>query len=153
MTIALLDDDPKRIGAMLKVLSGSGHESVVFARAPEMITWLAEHLPSLRLLSLDHDLGPLERVPDSYVPPGTGRDVVDVLIRSRPTCPVIVHSSNDFEASGMIAILRQAGWAVRRVIPTDDLSWIESSWARCVQLSLSSQPHPPHRLPDTTPGP
>jgi CheY-like chemotaxis protein len=140
MTIALLDDDPKRIAAMQKVLSGNGQEVVYFARAPEMIAWLTEHLHSLHLLSLDHDLGPYEAIPGSAPLPGNGQDVVAMLVQHKPTCPVIVHSSNEYAAAGMIVALRQAGWTVRSVSPIDDELWIESSWASCVRLSLASQP-------------
>jgi CheY-like chemotaxis protein len=141
--IALLDDDPKRIEAMQKVLSGYDQGVVHFAGAPEMIAWLTEHLPSLRLLSLDHDLGPYEATPSSAPLPGNGQDVVDMLVHHKPTCPVIVHSSNEWAAAGMVVALRQAGWTVRRVIPTDDVLWIESSWANCVRLVLASQPKQP----------
>ena len=140
MTIALLDDDPKRIEAMQKVLSGYDQGVVHFAGAPEMIEWLSGHLPSLRLLSLDHDLGPYEATTSSVPLPGNGQDVVDMLVQHKPTCPVIVHSSNEWASAGMIVALRQAGWTVRRVVPTDDVLWIESSWAGCVRRELASQP-------------
>jgi len=140
VTIAILDDDSKRIDAMQKVLSGYHQGVVHFAGAPEMIAWLAGHLPSLRLLSLDHDLGPYEATPSSVPLPGNGQDVVDMLVQHKPTCPVIVHSSNEWAAAGMIVALKQVGWTVRRVVPTDDVLWIESSWAGCVRRVLASRP-------------
>jgi CheY-like chemotaxis protein len=137
MTVALLDDDPKRIEAMRRVLSGLGEACVSFATAHEMVDWLAKHLQTVRFVSLDHDLGPYDDAPAPAELPGNGQDVVDMLVRHKPACPVIVHSSNDYAASGMVGALRTAGWVVRRVLPAEDLAWIETSWAQCVRRSLA----------------
>ena len=92
-------------------------------------------MPYVSLISLDHDLLPCDppqasgRRPD----PGTGRDVVDHLAGIPCVCPVIVHTSNEHAAPGMIHVLREAGWVCSAVTPRDDLAWIRD-WVQEILL-------------------
>jgi FixJ family two-component response regulator len=140
--IAILEDDERRAEAMRAVVLELGCEATFFTSAPEMRRWLVDNLPSVRLMSLDHDLGPNRIVGDALFDPGTGRDVVDMLISNNPTCPVIVHSSNADASVGIIFALEGSGWQARRVYPYDDLDWVRSSWAEAVQELLKALRRP-----------
>jgi hypothetical protein len=93
--VAILEDDPGRAGAMRAVLASLGVEHVIHDSAAAMNEWLAANLAKVRLLSLDHDLGPSrEHADGGRLDPGIGREVADFLAARAPSCPVIVHSSN-----------------------------------------------------------
>jgi hypothetical protein len=128
--VAILEDDVNRVREMRacleEVLPGAG--IVVFEVAAEMIAWLGAHLGEVVLISLDHDL-PLRDDDGRTVDCGSGREVADFLAPLAPTCPVIVHSSNQYCAPGMYFALKEAGWPVSRVCPMDDLEWVKRDWA------------------------
>ena len=128
--VAILEDDGNRIAAMRACLAEilPGIELIFFEHAQEMIAWLGEHLGQVVLLSLDHDL-PLRDQGGEAIDCGTGRQVADFLASLPPTCPVIVHSSNNFFAPGMFFALKDTGWRCSRVYPSDDTAWIATSWA------------------------
>jgi hypothetical protein len=132
--IAILEDDPDRVAAMRTSLDETlpGIEAVFFEDAQKMIAWLSERLGEIVLISLDHDL-PLRDHEGMAIDCGTGRHVADYLASFPPTCPVIVHSSNNNCASGMFFALKDAGWPVSRVYPSDDTRWIADSWARQIR--------------------
>ncbi len=96
-TVAILEDDQNRITAMRTCLAETlpGIKADFFEDAQEMIAWLSEHLGNVILISLDHDL-PLRNREGKTIDCGTGRQVADYLASVSPTCPVIVHSSNNF---------------------------------------------------------
>jgi len=129
-TIAILEDDGTRIAAMESALANVLPTVPVsfFDNAQQMIDWLQRHLPEVILISLDHDL-PLRGPAGQIIDCGTGRQVADFLASIAPTCPVIVHSSNQYCAPGMFFALKDAGWPCSRVYPCDDLSWIGGAWA------------------------
>ena len=134
--VAILEDDARRVARMRAVLADAlpGTEPVFFDRADDMIAWLTRHLGDVSLISLDHDL-PVRAGPDGLVTDcGTGRQVAEHLATLRPTCPVIVHSSNDPCATGMALALEDAGWPQSRVYPCDDLAWVERDWAGRIRL-------------------
>jgi len=93
-----------------------------------MITWLGDHIGDVALMSLDHDL-PIRRDAGRSIDCGTGREVADFLASMPPTCPVIVHSSNNQCAPGMYFGLKHAGWTCTRIYPGDDTSWVAHDWA------------------------
>src|SRR5581483_5326332 len=132
--VAILEDDPTRIAAMRACLAAvfPGIEVIVFEDAREMIGWLDRHLGDVLFVSLDHDL-PLKSQRPSVIDCGTGRQVADYLASLPPTCPVIVHSSNNFCAPGMFFALKDAGWPCSRVYPDDDQAWVSASWAEEVR--------------------
>jgi hypothetical protein len=132
--IAILEDDGPRIAAMRSSLSEMIPVStpiVITDNAHTMLAWLREHLQETALISLDHDL-PLRSDRDG-IDHGDGRMVADYLATLAPTCPVIVHSSNDLCATGMFYALKHAGWPVSRVVPYDGEDWIHGSWAQQIQ--------------------
>jgi hypothetical protein len=140
-TVAILEDDEGRRGAMLKQLVGAGVNVVVFPRAHDMIAWLHDHLVECALISLDHDLVSTVKGDD----PGSGTDVVLFLSARSPSCPVIVHTSNPLAAPAMRYFLSQAKWANERVVPFNDLEWVDIAWAPVVRAMLAGT----HRFEDS----
>jgi hypothetical protein len=104
-------------------------ELVIFEDAGKMIAWLRANLAKVDLISLDHDLPLRCAAGNRAADCGTGREVADYLSGLPPTCPVIVHSSNDPAASGMYFALTKAGWTCVRVYPSHDTEWITGAWA------------------------
>jgi hypothetical protein len=128
--VAILEDSSDRVEAMRRSLAEflPGMECVVFEHSQRMIDWLGHHLGEVVLISLDHDL-PLWTASGQAMDCGTGREVADYLASLAPTCPVIVHSSNDDCAAGMFFELERAGWPCRRVYPRDDVAWVGEAWS------------------------
>jgi hypothetical protein len=138
IVIVILEDDGQRIAAMTAVLREllPDCRSIFFQDASVMLDWLEEHLGEADLISLDHDL-PIRRDQDNrLIDCGTGRRVADWLAERKPVCPVIVHSSNEPCAAGMMFALRDGGWRCRRVYPRDDVEWIGREWAETVRECL-----------------
>lgn len=137
--LAILEDDARRIQAMRSCVAeiSPGIELAFFTDAQAMILWLGQHLGDVGLISLDHDL-PLRNAAGTVVDCGTGRQVVDFLTSFPPTCPVIIHSSNDACASGMFFALKKANWICSRVYPRDDLAWVKDAWATQVRRYMDN---------------
>ena len=137
--IAILEDDSRRTCEMLACLNERFPSKPVFVfdNAPDMIGWLSEHLQELRLICLDHDLGPNRARSGETFDPGTGRDVADYLAGQQPICPVLIHTTNSLAAPGMVMTLEDAGWAHARVVPYDDFAWIQESWIEMVSELLA----------------
>src|SRR5215208_5877028 len=57
--IAILEDNPARAAAMKSALHRRfpDAEAIFFDNAPDMVAWLPGNLPTVCLLSLDHNLG------------------------------------------------------------------------------------------------
>lgn len=140
--VAILDDDADRTAAMKDAMQRNlpDVEPVFFDNAPEMIAWLATNLTTISALSLDHDLGPSRDHAGTRFDPGIGRDVVAVLEKLTPACPIIVHSSNGPAAEGMLYALQFAGWAAERVYPFRDLAWIDEDWIDRVMACVLTEP-------------
>jgi hypothetical protein len=132
--VVILEDDVNRITAMRASLADvlPGLDIAVFEDAHQMIAWLGGRLGQVVLISLDHDL-PLRQEPGRTVDCGTGRQVADFLASMPPTCPVIVHSSNDPCATGMFFTLKDAGWPCSRIYPSPDPAWIRDAWVARVR--------------------
>jgi CheY-like chemotaxis protein len=138
MKIIILEDNADRQAAMRACLADRFHQYEVhfFDDSGEMNHFLDEHLPDAIVIALDHDLD-LKPGPDGRcIDPGTGREVADYLAQQEPTCPVILHTTNAPAAVGMEAVLRDAGWKTRRVVPFDDLAWIESTWFSAIRRAI-----------------
>lgn len=103
-----------------------------------MIEWLCDRRGEVILIPLDHDL-PIRQIEGQTIDSGTGRQVADYLATCDPTCPVIVHSSNNYFSPVMMFVLEDAGWPCRRVYPSDDLDWITSDWAEQARRLLTMQ--------------
>jgi hypothetical protein len=97
-----------------------------------MLRELEQHLPYAVLLSLDHDLEPLE---DDPADPGDGMDVVRFLVSQEVVRPVIIHSSNTQRSTWMAGEFELAGWPCEQVAPLGE-DWIEVSWKRRVRRWL-----------------
>src|SRR5262245_11343622 len=138
MKIAILEDNEERQAVMRACLADRfyQYDSRIFDDSAEMIRFLAVHLVDTLAISLDHDLelkpGPKGRCID----PGTGREVADFLAGREPVCPVIIHTTNSQAAAGMVMVLREARWKTRRVLPFDDLSWIEADWFPAIRRAI-----------------
>ncbi len=141
MTIAILEDDPRRREAMESGIAANlgVHERLFFDSAPAMIEWLRGHLARVKLISLDHDLVELPEQGGASRDPGTGQDVADFLAGHPPCCPVLIHTSNRGTAPGMAFALQSAGWEAERVPPFDDLDWIAKTWVPRLVLKMRSR--------------
>ena len=124
--IVILEDDSRRLEEMRRCVASHVPECAIecFDRAGAMIAWLEDHLAEVALISLDHDLPILKDGTDA----GSGRMVAEWLAARPPACPVIVHTSNENFAPGMMRVLRDAGWTLCRVYPHDDCVWIAVDW-------------------------
>ncbi len=138
--IVVLDDESERIDEMTRCLLTRfpNYKLVVFDNAPDLIAWIEDHLPDVRLICLDHDLGPNRRRGDEVFDPGTGRDVADYLAKCQPVCPVIIHTTNSMAAPGMTLVLDDSGWQNTRMIPYNDTEWISTDWINAVVAALSA---------------
>jgi len=138
--VAILEDCPERVTEMRACLAEllPSHQPVFFEDAGEMVAWLAVQLGEVALISLDHDLPLPTEVDDRRCDPGTGRMVADYLAGRPPVSPLIVHSSNDHFAHGMLQVLLEKEWPCRRVYPFDEHRWIRASWAAEVRRLISS---------------
>jgi hypothetical protein len=134
--IAILEDNDQRIAEMARVLADKFpfFDLRFFRTAPEQIIWLQRHTDTVICLSLDHDLEPPPGRSDCD--PGTGRDVVDYLIRGEATFPVIVHTTNSHAGLAMTELLNEHHWMVQRVMPYEDLRWIAQAWMPLVRQSI-----------------
>lgn len=103
-----------------------------------MLHEIDEHLPEVRLISLDHDLFP---PPGSEEDPGDGLQIAARLAELNPCCPVIIHSSNVDRAWQMRGVLSLAGWPCHRVHPVGD-DWIEADWFKVIAKLLTVDQSP-----------
>jgi CheY-like chemotaxis protein len=136
--IVILEDNSDRQAVMRACLGDhfSQYEARFFDNSKEMIRFLGEHLSETLVISLDHDLD-LQPGPDGRcIDPGTGREVADFLVKNEPTCPVIIHTTNAVAGVGMKTVLREAGWKTRRVVPFDDMRWIETDWFSAIRRAI-----------------
>jgi hypothetical protein len=132
--IAVLEDDQRRADAMKEEIQRlfPSARTLFFDNAPDMLEWLGNGLPSVRLLCLDHDLGPNRQRHGETFDPGIGWDVAEFLVTKKASCPVVIHSANAEGAYRMQFKLEDAGWSVERVAPFDDLTWIKARWSERV---------------------
>ncbi len=138
MKIVILEDNSDRQAAMRACLADrfSQYDAHFFDNPAEMIAFLSEHLSDTVAISLDHDLDLIPGPDGRCIDPGTGREVADFLAQNKPTCPVILHTTNSVAAVGMETVLRDAGWKTRRVVPFDDMRWIETDWFFAIRRAI-----------------
>lgn len=125
-TIMILEDNEERIREFERAVGalGSQFKLRLWRDAPTMKAKCAELLADTCLISLDHDLAPLNnRSPD----PGTGLEVAEFLSRHKPVCPVILHTSNHERRWSMHNEFRFASWNVE-IVPPIGGDWIQNSW-------------------------
>ena len=132
--IAILEDDPERSELMLKILAEKfpQYQGKIFDNAPEIIQFLRTFIQKICAISLDHDLPPTIEKNGKAFDPGCGRDVTDFLKSIKPSCSVIIHTSNYFAGSAMKSDLEETGWIVKTVAPFGDITWIRDDWADCL---------------------
>ena len=130
-TIAILDDEPDRLEAMVPILNKCypALNVVTFDNAPDINAWFENNLQSCVLICLDHDLGPTRKREGEDFDPGIGRDVADYLASRDPVCPIIIHTTNTIARPGMIFVLEDADWIVSYVSPYSDVLWVKEVWA------------------------
>ena len=128
--ITILEDEIERTSAMKELLSTGfpDYNIVFFDNTPEMLDWLEDNLCEIDLICLDHDLGSDRMIQGTISDPGTGRDIVKFLETQKPICPVIIHTTNSFGRDAMRFALRDAGWDTTVVLPSAEISWIQTSW-------------------------
>ena len=132
--LLMLEDDRERIErftATLKVVDPA-MPLVVWRSARKMIREVEPYLSTARLISLDHDLEPVEGERED---PGDGIDVARFLAEQPPVCPVIIHSSNGPRSDWMMGEFELGGWRHKRVAPIGD-DWIEAYWRVVVRKLL-----------------
>ena len=132
--LLMLEDNAERLQRFIATLRqvDPGLSLRVWRNAHRMIEELGTHLPTARLISLDHDLDPEQ---DSQDDPGTGWELAKALAALPPVCPVIIHTSNGERATWMCGEFELGGWRCYRVPPLGD-DWIERDWRRMVRRLL-----------------
>jgi hypothetical protein len=138
MTIAILEDSLDRQAEMRRCLQERLGECDVFVSptAKEMMAYLTNNLARVHVISLDHDLELIPQPDGKLLDGGTGREVADYLALQKPTCPVIVHTSNSVAGDGMEFVLRDARWDTHRVYPWGGLEWIASRWIGTLRTAI-----------------
>lgn len=130
MKIVVLEDNPERVAIMRACIADRFYTFAphFFDDAREAIRFLDSHLAETLAVALDNDLEMKTGRDGRCVDAGEGRQVAEFLATKKPVCPVIIHTTNSDAAVAMEAMLRDAGWKTRRVLPFDDTNWIESDW-------------------------
>ncbi|HEY3789445.1 MAG TPA: cyclic-phosphate processing receiver domain-containing protein [Urbifossiella sp.] len=130
MKIVILEDNVDRRAIMRNCLADRFpmFETKFFESAETAIGYLRRNLPDTIAIALDHDLEFIAGSDGRLIDPGNGREVADYLAAQKPVCTVIVHTTNSDAAVGMTMVLRDGGWKTKRVVPFDDMNWIESDW-------------------------
>jgi len=130
LKIAILEDNLERLAIMRSWLADRFYmyDAHFFDESAELIRFFDDYLSECLVIALDHDLEMKPGQNGRCIDCGTGREVADYLANKNPVCPIIIHTTNADAAVGMQMVLKDAGWQTRRVIPFDDLDWIEKSW-------------------------
>ena len=148
LCIVILEDDADRQAAMQERLQDRlpQYETCFFATAAGCIDFLHRRLDSALAIVLDHDLDLIPGGSGRLLDTGTGRDVADYLSTQKPSCPVLIHTTNAMAGDGMWQVLHDAGWMVERVVPYGDLEWISEGWFPALRsLMFAWTRHTPRR--------
>jgi hypothetical protein len=141
--IVILEDNADRQAVMRACLADRFYtfDAHFFDDARETIQFLDAHLADTLVISLDNDLE-LKNGPDGQsVDPGTGREVADFLAGKALGCPVILASTNSFDVDAMEDEFRDAGWKTCRVVPFDDMNWIQTDWFFAMRRAIVGPVH------------
>ncbi|HEY8504794.1 MAG TPA: cyclic-phosphate processing receiver domain-containing protein [Gemmataceae bacterium] len=128
--ILLLEDDADRVRRFTAAIRAIDPDIAfrLWSSARAMLREMDEYLPGARLISLDHDLVPVDGADDcGGEDPGDGLEVAKALAGRPPVCPVIIHSSNGERSVWMSGEFELGGWTCHRVPPIGD-DWIEQDW-------------------------
>ncbi len=143
--ILILEDDPSRIEVMKAWLHDRLYmfEPHFYEHPSDMIEMVRQRSDDILAVSLDHDLNelclPAQHSFDSRSDDPTGMDVVAFLENQSPDFPVLIHSSNHRAAEKMVRCFKKRHWAVDRVIPFDDTSWIGDEWLPKLRKMIEKQ--------------
>ncbi len=128
--IVILEDNTERQAIMRRCLADRFYtfEAHVFDDSRKLIGFLDEYLAETLVISLDNDLELIPGPNGQMIDPGAGVDVAEYLAGKPAVCPVVIHTTNTNAAETMKTALDGAGWRTRRVVPFDDMNWIETVW-------------------------
>jgi CheY-like chemotaxis protein len=138
LKIVILEDNADRQAVMRRCLQDRFYtfDAHFFDESAEMIRFLDQHLAETLVISLDNDLelkpGPRGRAID----PGSGLEVAEYLARKKAVCPVVIHTTNADAAVAMKTVLDAADWRTQRVVPFDDMTWIEAEWFFAIRRAI-----------------
>jgi hypothetical protein len=156
MRALILEDDRDRRVAMIgRLAERFPFLQVLFFDASEpMIEFLESNtVADIAVISLDHDLEMKEDAGGKWIDPGTGLEIARWLARqSIPFCPVVVHTTNSREGEKMIRLLVKNHWTAYRVVPQNDLHWIDTEWFGVVRNAIVDFV-PPRQPPMVSPSP
>ncbi|HLN33338.1 MAG TPA: cyclic-phosphate processing receiver domain-containing protein [Gemmataceae bacterium] len=109
-----------------------------FDASKKMIEFMeSDKLQDIAMISLDHDLELISGSQGDWIDAGTGLDVARWLSkRPKPICPVVVHTTNSRAGGKMMRLLERSNWVAHRVIPHDDLLWIDTDWFRVTRNAI-----------------
>jgi hypothetical protein len=136
--IAILEDNVDRQAVMRRCLADRFYtfDAHFFDEASAMIRFLDLNLQETVAISLDNDLE-LKPGPDGrMIDPGSGVEVAEYLATKPAACSVVIHTTNSNAAESMKSALAAAGWRTRRVVPFDDMNWIESDWLFAMRRAI-----------------
>jgi hypothetical protein len=130
LKIAILEDNVDRQTEMRRCIADRFYmfDAHFFDESSEMIRFLGLHLNETLAISLDNDLELKPGADGRMIDPGSGVEVAKYLASKPAVCPVVIHTTNTAAAESMKTALSAAGWRSRRVVPFDDMKWIESTW-------------------------
>jgi hypothetical protein len=136
--LLVLEDNSDRIGVMRAEVDARLPDLgfVHFADVSSFIAWADANLLHVALISLDHDLEMIAEPNGTLRDPGDGRQVAAWLASQRPSCPVIIHTTNSTAAESMRLTLEDGGWSARRAVPGPELTWITRDWLAAVRAAL-----------------
>ena len=114
-TILILEDNLNRLDAMRDAVESLGKHPHVqhWDNAPQMIAEAADFFANACLISLDYDLS--ASLTTAGQSPGNGMDVVRSLVKRKPFCPVIIHSSLPNQSRRLAEALQWRGWTAKQV--------------------------------------
>ncbi|MDD4871904.1 MAG: response regulator [Kiritimatiellae bacterium] len=134
MKILILEDNEERIAAFRVACAALSAEAIVWRNAHRMVEDIGQQLAAADVISLDHDLND-----DVGEDAGCGMDVARELARHKPTCPILMHTSNTTASWSMLSELRLGGWEVSRVPPvTMGTAWIKDDWVPAVRRIIET---------------
>lgn len=136
--VAILEDNLDRQAVMRRCLADRFYMYDVrfFDESSAMIRFLDLNLQETLVISLDNDLE-LKPGPDGrMIDPGSGVEVAEYLANKSAVCPVVIHTTNTNAAESMKSALAAGGWRTRRVVPFDDMNWIESDWLFAIRRAI-----------------
>lgn len=138
LKIAILEDNLDRQAVMRACLADRFYtfDAHFFDDSSEMVRFLEAHLSETVVIALDNDLELKPGPEGKCIDPGSGCDVAAFLASQSPACPVIIHTTNTAAAAKMQDMLRGAGWKMRRVIPFEDMKWIETDWFFAIRRAI-----------------